>query len=297
MPLHPCDSMLENRVGLDVRAERFNTYFHMLLREKFRNCCNASYSMTVTQENSPLGHIIHYDAQKRSANVTETLHSLFPKKSHFEKPLKDCAVVGNGGILNNSYCGIEIDRADFVIRLNLPPLYSVDDVGTKTDLVTANPSILINKFRSLREQRKPFITMMKEYGSSLILLPAFSFSMNTEVSYRALYTIEDFGMNSTVVFFNPDYLRQLHAYWRGMGLKFRRLSSGLMLVSVAAEVCENVTLYGFWPFSEDLDGVWIPHHYYDNVLPKSGFHGMSDEFHWYLKMHAKGSLRLNLGQC
>ncbi|CAI9616895.1 unnamed protein product [Staurois parvus] len=237
----------------------------------------------------------------RTSSPAHGFHSitmtLSLQKSPFQKEIRSCAVVGNGGILNSSFCGTEIDRADFVFRLNLPPLKWTNDVGTKTDLVTANPSILIDKFSSLTKEKEPFITKVKEYGSSLILLPAFSFLMNTEVSFRALHTIKDFDLKSRVVFFNPDYLRRLGAHWKSMGLRFHRLSSGLMMVSVAAEVCEKVTLYGFWPFSEDLDGIWMPHHYYDNVLSKPGFHSMSDEFYWYLQMHAQGFLRLNLGQC
>ncbi|XP_072255382.1 alpha-2,8-sialyltransferase 8F-like isoform X2 [Pyxicephalus adspersus] len=267
-----------------------------LLKEKFGNCCNASFSMIVTQENTPIGHTINYDGMKGQKSVTQSLHSLFPKKSPFQNPIRNCAVVGNGGILNNSFCGAEIDRADFVFRLNLPPLNWTDDVGTKTDVVTANPSILIDRFNSLREKRKPFITWIKNYGSTLIILPAFSYLPNTDVSLRTLYTIEDFDLNSKVVFFNPDYLRNLTTYWKDMGIKSSRLSSGLMLVSAAIEICEKVTLYGFWPFSHSLDGVPILHHYYDNILPKP-VHSMPTEFYQYLQMHVQGTLRLKLEQC
>ncbi|KAM5171687.1 alpha-2,8-sialyltransferase 8F-like [Mantella aurantiaca] len=267
------------------------------MQESFQESCNASYSMIVTQENSPMGYKILYESQRRTREVTEILYSVLPKTSPFKKPIKSCAVVGNGGILNNSFCGNEIDQADFVFRINLPPLNRTDDVGAKTDLVHVNPSMLIKKFSGLKEKRMEFINVMKEYGSSLVLLSAFSFWANTDVSFRTLYTIEDFDLESKVVFFNPDYYRKLIAHWKKKGLKFQRLSSGLIMASVAAEVCEKVTLYGFWPFSEDLDGIFISHHYYDNVRSKSKIHALPDEFYWYLQMHAQGSLRLKLGQC
>ncbi|XP_040198020.1 alpha-2,8-sialyltransferase 8F-like isoform X1 [Rana temporaria] len=271
---------------------------HNLHQANLRKCCNASYSVIMTQENTAVGQLIRFDAEdKITQSIIESLYSLFPKKSPFQNPIRSCAVVGNGGILNNSSCGAEIDGADFVFRLNFPPLNWTNDVGTKTDLVTSNPSILLNRFNSLTERRKSFIMMVQEYGSPLILLPAFSYSGNTEVSLRVLYTIEDFNLNSKVVFFNPDFLRKLTAHWTSTGIKSVRLSSGLMAVSVAMEVCDKVTLYGFWPFSQDLDGVPILHHYFDNVPPVHGIHAMPDEFYQYLQMHVQGSLRLNLKHC
>ncbi|XP_073419030.1 alpha-2,8-sialyltransferase 8F-like [Dendrobates tinctorius] len=281
--------------GCPWKANQTERY---LKRLQFRACCNASRTLMMTQENTAIGQIVQYDAEKRSKkNITESLYKLFPETSPFTKPIRSCAVVGNGGILKSSLCGADIDQADFVFRLNLPPLNWTQDVGTKTDIVSANPSILIDKYSSLREQRKPFINMVKAYGSALILLPAFSFAMNTEVSLRTLYSFEDFGMKNRVVFFNPQYLRSLTSYWKGIGLKFQRMSSGLLMASAAFEICEKVTLYGFWPFSEDLEGTVILHHYYDNKLPKPGVHSMPEEFYQYLLMHSQGALKLQLGQC
>ncbi|KAM9312345.1 LOW QUALITY PROTEIN: alpha-2,8-sialyltransferase 8F-like [Gastrophryne carolinensis] len=243
-----------------------------LLQSHLRTCCNATYSMIVTQENNPIGYTISYDGEEEKLKVTKKLYDLFPKTSPFLKPQGSCAVVGNGAVLNGSFCGAEIDKADFVFRMNFPPLNWTDDVGTKTNLVTANPSILVDKFDSLSERRKPFMEMLKEYGSSLILLPAFSYLVNTDVSLRVLYTMEDYDLHGRVVFF-------------------------IMLVSAAMEMCEKVTLYGFWPFIEDLNEVPIPHHYYNNVQPNSKVHDMPDEFYQYLQMHVQGALRLHLVSC
>ncbi|KAM3924496.1 alpha-N-acetylneuraminide alpha-2,8-sialyltransferase-like [Leptodactylus fuscus] len=267
------------------------------LGSQFIQCCNASHTFLMTQENSPIGQVIKYDVGKATRNVTESLRALFPKTSPFAKPIRHCAVVGNGGILRNSSCGADIDKADFVFRLNLPPLNWTEDVGTKTHLVTANPSILREKYNSLMEYRKPFSDMVKAYGSAMVLLPAFSYGQNTDISLRTLYTLEDFGLKNRVVFFNPQYLLNLDAYWKKIGLKFKRMSSGLMLASAAFEVCEKVTLYGFWPFSRNLEGTPILHHYYDDRIPKPGFHAMPDEFYQYLRMHSEGALELKLGQC
>ncbi|XP_056425024.1 alpha-2,8-sialyltransferase 8F-like [Hyla sarda] len=277
---------------------RYNQSEHNLLRIKFGSCCNASRSFIVTQQNAPLGHQLQYETNPKKVTVNEKLHEMLPKTSPFtSKPLDSCAVVGNGGILLDSFCGSEIDKMDYVIRFNLPPLTMADDVGTKTDVVTVNPSILINKFGKLHQRRKPFIDLVRSYGSAMVVLPAFSYVFNTDVSFRVLHSVQDFDLPNQVVFFHPEYLRNLSIYWKEKGLQVKRLSSGLMLVSAAIELCRNVTLYGFWPFSQNLDGTVLPHHYYDDMKPKPGFHAMPEEFYFYTQMHLKGAIHLRVGRC
>ncbi|XP_053319680.1 alpha-2,8-sialyltransferase 8F-like [Spea bombifrons] len=263
------------------------------------SCCNASHFMLVTQENTPIGHTFNYETQqKKTIQITPEIHQMFPKVSPFNgKHLGHCAVVGNGGILRNSFCGNEIDKADFVFRFNLPPMNRSYDTGSKCDLVTANPSILTSKYGSLQGKRKPFIDMIKSYGSALILMPAFSYTMNTDICFRVLHSLEDFGVHNRVVFFHPEYLKNLSIKWKENGLKAKRLSSGFMIVNAAMELCERVTLYGFWPFPKDPEGRLVSHHYYDNISPKPGFHSMPQEFYFYIQMHTKGSLYLKIGEC
>nr|XP_056720070.1 alpha-N-acetylneuraminide alpha-2,8-sialyltransferase-like [Euleptes europaea] len=268
-------------------------------RTKLGRCCNASFWMAVTKENTPVGSDILLDGEKgNKLPVKDELMDLLPKRSPISSILYDqCAVVGNGGILRNSSCGQEIDQADLIVRFNLPPMDWPEDVGTKTSLVTINPSILQTKFKKLQAHRKPFADALRPFRSTLIFIPAFSFVGHSDVSYRALYTMEDFGMGQHAYFMNPRYLDALGIYWKDHGFHPRRLSSGFMLVNMALEFCKRITLYGFWPFPHDLANRTIPHHYYDNTWPKPGIHAMSSEFSLYLKMYAQGVLRLRVGKC
>ncbi|XP_053861103.1 alpha-2,8-sialyltransferase 8E-like [Malaclemys terrapin pileata] len=268
-------------------------------REQLGSCCNASDDLVLTQNNTQLGSQIVYDAQRNKKHpVKEELLEMLPQVSPFQgAPYECCAVVGNGGILRNSGCGPEIDHAQFVIRFNLPPMDFADDVGTKSSVVTMNPSILHARFRGLSRWRRPFAEVVGAYGAPLLLIPAFSFVGQSTVSFQALYTLEDFGSPARAIFMNPEYLARLDGHWRSRGLRAKRLSSGFMLVNAALELCQHLTLYGFWPFPTDPEGRLLPHHYYDNQPPKPGVHTMPDEFTRYVGMHMQGALRLHLGRC
>ncbi|XP_071396173.1 alpha-2,8-sialyltransferase 8E [Centroberyx affinis] len=274
--------------------------------KKFRDLlssdCHGLTKAIITQANTPLGSKVVYDGEKRKPlQVTPEIFSTFIKEHPFgNKSWDTCAVVGNGGILVNSSCGEKIDSAQFVIRCNLPPLQNdyKKDVGSKTDLVTANPSILVEKFRSLSERRRPFVESLRTYGNSLLLLPAFSYSHNTGVSLRALYSVQDFESPTRPVFFNPEYLQSLARFWRSQGLRAVRLSTGFMVASLALELCANVHIYGFWPFSQHpLRNQSLTNHYYDDRQSKKRVHAMPAEFDHLLRLHSQGVLRLHLGDC
>ncbi|XP_070957657.1 alpha-2,8-sialyltransferase 8F-like isoform X1 [Oncorhynchus clarkii lewisi] len=271
-------------------------------RSLLSNRCHGLTKAMVTQANTPLGSKVVYDGEKRKPlQVTPELFSTFAKENPFVNTTWDtCSVVGNGGILANSSCGEKIDSAQFVIRCNLPPLENgyERDVGNKTDLVTANPSILMEKYGGLQERRRPFVESLRSYGDSLMLLPAFSYGHNTPVSLRALYTIQDFDSPSRPVFLNPEYLQSLARFWQGQGLRTVRLSTGLIVASLALELCANVHLYGFWPFNEHPHRHQpLTNHYYDNRQSKKTVHAMPAEFDHLLRLHTQGVLRIHLGEC
>lgn len=147
-------------------------------------------------------------------------------------------------------------------------------------------------------RRRPFVESLRTYGDSMLLMPAFSYGFNTPIAMRAFYTIEDFGSPTRLVFLNPDYLQRLAEFWRAQGLRAVRLSSGLMMVSLALEVCAEVHLYGFWPFEAHPQRLHaLTNHYYDNVQAKKKIHAMPAEFKLLLQLHDQGVLRLHTGDC
>lgn len=213
-------------------------------------------------------------------------------------------------------------------RCNIPPInekYSAD-VGTKTDLVSINPSIITERwsnrtvnfilqlwwrwslwwrlkfsslcrFQKLEKWRRPFYEVLQNYENSSVVLPAFYNTRNTDVSFRVKYMLDDFDSQRGVFFFHPQYLLNVQRFWAVQGIRAKRLSSGLMLVTAALEMCEEVHLYGFWAFPMNPSGIFITHHYYDNVKPRPGFHAMPHEIFNFIHMHTRGIVNVHTGRC
>ncbi|XP_029092196.1 alpha-2,8-sialyltransferase 8F [Monodon monoceros] len=274
---------------------------HEKFRVELASCCGAVQNFIVSQNNTPVGTNVSYEVESKSEiQIRENIFDMLPVTQPFVGyPYNQCAVVGNGGILNQSLCGAEIDKSDFVFRCNLPPTTGnvTNDVGTKTNLVTLNPSIIRLRYGNLKEKKAIFLEDVATYGDAFVLLPAFSFRANTAASFKVYYTLKESKARQRVLFFHPKYLKNLALFWRTKGVTEYRLSSGLMITSVAVELCENVKLYGFWPFSKTGENTPVSHHYYDNRLPKRGFHEMPKEYRQILQLHVKGVLRLQFSRC
>ncbi|XP_041915664.1 alpha-2,8-sialyltransferase 8E-like isoform X1 [Alosa sapidissima] len=263
-------------------------------------CCNASSFLFTTKRNTPSGTKLRYEIGG-SLVISPEIFKMFPDDMPYSRSeFKRCAVVGNGGININSTCGKEIDSADFVFRCNIPPVsdkYSAD-VGSKTNFVTINPSIIMKRFQNLEKWRRPFYEALQSYGNASIVLPAFYQWQNTDsISFRAKYVVDDFRSPAGVFFFHPQYLLNVQHFWKLQGVHANRLSTGLMLVTAAMELCEEVHLYGFWAFPTNPAGVSITNHYYDDVKAKPGVHAMPHELLHFLHMHTRGILHIHTQPC
>lgn len=267
-----------------------------LNRIRLRFCCNATESFVLTKRNTAVNQSIPYETNsRRTYKMNADVHKLLPEDSPWSAgALGLCAVVGSSGILKNSSCGRQIDSADYVIRFNLA-LINDSDVGLKTNLITINPS-QIRGYRNLEKKPGPLVKRVSVYGNSSLIIPAFAYVICTSPSLRVLRVLQPIRPQQPVLFFSPHYLRALDRFWKGRGLKERRLSTGFMLISAALEMCEHVHVYGFWPFGTDLQENPIPYHYYDQMRSGS-VHRMPEEFLRLLQLHSQGALTLHLQPC
>ncbi|XP_027008727.2 alpha-2,8-sialyltransferase 8E isoform X3 [Tachysurus fulvidraco] len=274
-----------------------------IFKMSLSRCCNAASFLFTTQKNTPSGTKLRYEADTSVIlHIVPEIFKMLPEDMPYSKSqFKKCAVIGNGGIIKNSKCGKEIDSTDFVFRCNIPPISEkyAADVGTKTNLVTINPSIITEKFQKLEKSRRPFYDALTSYENASIVLPAFYNARNTDVSFRVKYALDDFGGTAArrVFFFHPQYLLGAQRFWSAQGVRAKRLSSGIMLATAALELCQEVHLYGFWAFPMNPAGIFVTHHYYDNVKPRPGFHNMPHESFNFLHMHAHGILHVHTGEC
>ncbi|XP_036808774.1 alpha-2,8-sialyltransferase 8F isoform X4 [Oncorhynchus mykiss] len=192
---------------------RLNLTHRELHRTELWSCCNAYDRLMVTRQNTNQNQSLTYEVErKRKRKVDQALWEMLPQTVPWSKgSLSRCAVVGSGGILQNSRCGAEIDNSDYVIRY---------------------PGLQLNP--------GPLAEALSVYGHAHLLLPAFSFAFGTSPCFKVYQALRKARSQQKVVFFHPDYLFELGRFWRRRGQRAPRLSTGLMLASTALEICEQV---------------------------------------------------------
>ncbi|XP_071480429.1 CMP-N-acetylneuraminate-poly-alpha-2,8-sialyltransferase-like [Diadema antillarum] len=229
-------------------------------------------------------------------NQTEPLPTIGPR----------CAVVGNSGVLEYSRCGREIDEHDFIFRLNLAPVgrnFS-SDVGSRISLTTVNTEELFE----LSKIKVPSDLLRDNKG-----LPyaerTYSITNKTIVWYpkghpQRLRTVASL-FNRTLNLqpswaYSPESLMYLaFRIW-----KIPAPSTGLSVVTAALLHCDDVDIYGFYPFPQDSRNRELRYHYYEpnkrQFYSKNGtvgVHEMPREFALLRELDEEGVLRLVTERC
>ncbi|XP_033106549.1 uncharacterized protein LOC117108585 isoform X2 [Anneissia japonica] len=132
---------------------KLNTTKVSLLREDIARSIRSE--MILTKKYIRPFQKITYSLRKQTATISKKFHNTLPEVSPIQRLHKRCSIVGNGGILSKSKCGNAIDRADFVIRCNAPPINEFrEDAGVKSNITTFNPSIIISRLPLKMDQHQ-----------------------------------------------------------------------------------------------------------------------------------------------
>ncbi|KAF5889984.1 CMP-N-acetylneuraminate-poly-alpha-2,8-sialyltransferase, partial [Clarias magur] len=239
-----------------------------LIRKDILRFLDAERDVSVIKSSFKPGDTIHYVLdRRRTLNVSHTLHSLLPEVSPLKnKRFKTCAVVGNSGVLLKSGCGKEIDIHDFVIRCNLAPLAEfAEDVGLRSDFTTMNPSVIQRVYGGLSNEttRERFVQRLRLLNDSVLWIPAFM----VKGGEKHVEGVNELILKKKLpVRMAYPSLRLVHAvrgYWLTNKVNIKRPSTGLLMYTMATRFCDEIHLYGFWPFPKDNSGNPVKYHYYD----------------------------------
>ncbi|EPY82698.1 hypothetical protein CB1_000632035 [Camelus ferus] len=133
------------------------------------------------------------------------------------------------------------------------------------------------------------------------------------VALLILSLISYVSLKKENIFTTPKYanpgaprMYMFHAgfrYWKNKHLSPKRLSTGILMYTLASAICEEIHLYGFWPFGFDPNTREdLPYHYYDKKGTKfttkwQESHQLPAEFQLLYRMHGEGLTKLTLSRC
>ncbi|ELW68282.1 alpha-N-acetylgalactosaminide alpha-2,6-sialyltransferase 1 [Tupaia chinensis] len=230
-------------------------------------------------------------------------------------PCITCAVVGNGGILNNSRVGSEIDSHDHVFRLSGAVLKGYEeDVGTRTTFYgftafSLTQSLLILGNRGFQNvplgkdiRYLHFLEGTRDYEWLEALLlnqtlkrnSLFWFRRRPQEAFREALQLDRY------LLLHPDFLRYMKnrflrsktldtAHWR-----IYRPTTGALLLLTALHLCDQVSAYGFITEGHER----FSDHYYDKSWKRLIFyinHDFKLEKAVWKRLHDEGIIRLYQG--
>ncbi|XP_066273067.1 alpha-N-acetylgalactosaminide alpha-2,6-sialyltransferase 1-like isoform X1 [Branchiostoma lanceolatum] len=174
-----------------------------------------------------------YDEVRDTLNLFPAKDSIFNFSREGKPECLSCAVVGNGGMLNGSGMGKEIDRHDFVFRVNQAYTRGYeDDVGSRTThYVFFDRSVL-----RMKRDHYPV-----SQNITYIFVPC------RIQDYSYLKRIGT-GTNQfkvppeNVRVLHPDFMRYMHFVW--MRVRAFRPTTGGIMAMVALHACDKLSLYG-----------------------------------------------------
>ncbi|XP_053426381.1 alpha-N-acetylgalactosaminide alpha-2,6-sialyltransferase 1 isoform X2 [Nycticebus coucang] len=222
-----------------------------------------------------------------------------------------CAVVGNGGILNNSHVGQEIDRHDYVFRLSGALIKGYEqDVGTRTSFYGFTAFSVTQSLLALGRRGFQSVPVGKDIHYLHFLEGTRDYEwleallLNQTVKSKTLYwhgrpqeAFQKALRLNRYLLLHPDFLRYMKnrflrsktlngAHWR-----IYRPTTGALLLLTALHLCDQVSAYGFITEGHER----FSDHYYDKSWKKLIFyinHDFKLERDVWKRLHDEGIIRL-----
>ncbi|KAJ7316065.1 hypothetical protein JRQ81_002227 [Phrynocephalus forsythii] len=221
-----------------------------------------------------------------------------------------CAVVGNGGILNGSHQGKEIDAHDYVFRLNGAVIKGFEkDVGTKTSFYGFTVNTMKNSLLAYAEydftqvpQAKDirYIFIPSDIRDYLMLKSAILGMPVPEGHDKGDNPQKYFGPEASAGKFrllHPEfvhYLKERFLKSEIINTEFGKLympSTGALMLLTALHACDKVSAYGFITENYKM----FSDHYYEREKKPLVFyanHDMLLEANLWRSLHQGGIMKL-----
>ncbi|XP_053571351.1 CMP-N-acetylneuraminate-beta-galactosamide-alpha-2,3-sialyltransferase 1 [Bombina bombina] len=227
--------------------ERFNLSIQPLLTKQNNVIPESVFKwwLRLQRENSP----------KDINKVIEELFEIISGDKYVLDPspyrCRTCAVVGNSGNLKNSNYGPDIDKHDFILRMNHAPTTHYEmDVGSRTTHHFVYPESAKDLHENVSMIIIPFKILDLEW-----VISAFT---NGRINFTYAAVPRKIRVNKEkVLVYSPELMKYIYDNW--LLHHGRYPSTGILSVIFALHICDKVDLYGF---GADSHGNW--HHYWEN---------------------------------